>query len=159
MSARTLTRVANSSIYDLQYSLRLKLLSPVIISRAMSTTGPSDSRRSTGAGPTGQPLDPKEASQVRGHVTWIKGMAEEIVGKVSGAQSWTQSGQRDQQRAVQEMQLAKEERDKQAHYEKRSPTILNVEGTGEKVAGYMTGCAGMKERGDEKKQAAKAKTS
>ncbi|RPB24822.1 hypothetical protein L211DRAFT_784604 [Terfezia boudieri ATCC MYA-4762] len=121
-------------------------------------TGPSDSGRSTGAGPTGQPLDPKEASQVRGHVIWIKGMAEEMVGKVSGAQSWTQSGQQDQQRALQEMRLAKEEGDKRAHYEKRSPTILNVEGTGEKVAGYMTGCAGMKERGDEKKRAAKAKT-
>lgn len=42
----------------------------------MSTTGPSDSERSTGARSAGQPLDPKEASQVRGHVTWIKGMAE-----------------------------------------------------------------------------------
>lgn len=83
---------------------------------------------------------------------------QEMVGRVSGAQSWTQSGQQDKGRAVHEMRLAKEEGDRQAHYEKRSPMILNVEGTGEKVAGYMTGCAGMKERGDEKKQAAKAKT-
>lgn len=83
---------------------------------------------------------------------------QEIVGKVSGAQSWTQSGQQDKERAVHEMRLAKEEGDRQAHYEKRSPTILSVEGAGEKVAGYMTGCAGMKERGDEKRHAARAKT-
>lgn len=76
MNARTLTRVANTSAHNLQTPLRVKLLQPVTISRAMSTTGLSGPGRSTGAGPTGQPLEPKEASQVRGHVTWIKGLAE-----------------------------------------------------------------------------------
>lgn len=80
------------------------------------------------------------------------------MGKVTGAESWKQCGQEDKARAVHEMRLAKEEGDKQANYDKRSPAVLTVEGAGEKVAGYMTGCAGMKERGGEKQHAAKAKT-
>ena len=83
---------------------------------------------------------------------------QELIGTVIGAESWKQSGQEDKARAVHEMRLAKEEGDRRAQYDKRSPTVLNMEGTGEKVAGIMVGCGGMKERGDEKKHAAKAKS-
>jgi len=148
MSSKILTRrIANQSsnysflYHSLNVNVNSKVSYSIILSRKMSSTGPAGTGRETAADarPTGQSVDPKDASQIRGHAVWIKGMAEEMVGKVSGAESWTQSGHDDKTRGVNEMRLAKEEGDKKAHYENRSPTVLNVEGTGEKVAGYMTG--------------------
>lgn len=75
MIAKTLTRVTNSSLKSIRYPLTSKAsLYPLVSFKGMSTTGPTDSgRRSPGAG---QPLDPRDASQARGHVNYIKGLAE-----------------------------------------------------------------------------------
>ncbi|KAF8467701.1 hypothetical protein BDZ91DRAFT_695832 [Kalaharituber pfeilii] len=162
MSARLLPQTARLTTCVTSRSSRVisrpSVCATVHLSRIMSSSSASNPGRTTGQGTGDWPLDPKDASQVRGHVTWIKGMAEEMVGRISGAQSWTESGQQDKARGIHEMRLAKEEGDRRAEYDKRSPIILNVEGTSEKVAGYMTGCAGMKERGSEKQNAAKSKT-
>jgi len=55
------------------------------------------------------------------------------------------------------MRVAKEEGDKKLDYRQRNPSSLHAEGTSQKVAGKLTGCPGMQERGFEKQQAAKEK--
>ena len=77
---------------------------------------------------------------------------------MTGAQNWTEAGKADKEAAIREMRLAKEEGDKQANYGQKSPTMLNVESTVEKVAGKVVGCEGMKERATEKAEALKDKT-
>ena len=191
MSAQSVTRLAHRSLIPTTFihpPISSKAAAGVVISRGMSSTASASGQEGA---PPGAPANPKDASQVRGHISWVKGVTEvsvalhcslfwvttadicikkkkkkkklstkpqELIGTITGAETWKQSGLEDKARAVHEMRLAKEEGDRQAQYDKRSPAVLNVEGTGEKVAGIVVGCGGMKERGDEKKHAAKAKS-
>ncbi|RPA91615.1 hypothetical protein L873DRAFT_1640065, partial [Choiromyces venosus 120613-1] len=96
-------------------------------------------------------------SQVRGHARWIKGAMNEMVGKISGSESWKTSGQRDQVAAIEEMRAAKAEGDTKLRCEERSPTMLQMEGKMEGIAGMIVGCQGMRERGVQKCEAGKSK--
>ncbi|KAH0613810.1 uncharacterized protein H6S33_005696 [Morchella sextelata] len=115
--------------------------------RAMSSTGAPSSSSSP------------PPSQVKGHVVWIKGAVNEMVGRMSGSESWTNSGRADQAHAIEEMRAAKTEGDAKLGLDKRGPGMLQAEGKMEGMAGMMVGCQGMKERGAVKCETGKRKKS
>lgn len=98
-------------------------------------------------------------SQVKGHVVWIKGAVNEMVGRMSGSESWVNSGKADQEHAIEEMRAAKTEGDAKLGLDKRGPGMLQAEGKMEGMAGMMVGCQGMKERGAVKCETGKRKKS
>ena len=76
MSAKSVAQLAHRSVVLTPFiypPLRSKVAACIVISREMSSTIPPPGQWSA---PPGAPADPKDASQVRGHVAWIKGVAE-----------------------------------------------------------------------------------
>lgn len=82
-----------------------------------------------------------------------------MIGNMTNAPSWQESGRKDKQAAVDEMRAAKQRSDQQVDYDSMNPIALNAEGKAQGIAGSLTGCAGMRERGSEKQQVASEKTS
>lgn len=82
-----------------------------------------------------------------------------MIGNITNASSWQESGRKDKQAAVGEMRAAKQQSDQQVDYNSRNPTALNAEGKAQGIAGGLTGCSGMQERGLEKQQMASQKAS
>lgn len=82
-----------------------------------------------------------------------------MIGNMAGSPSWQESGRQDKQAAVGEMRAAKQQGDQAADYDSRNPTALNAEGKAQGIAGGLTGCGGMQERGSEKQQVADQKAS
>lgn len=80
-----------------------------------------------------------------------------MVGRMSGSESWKTSGRADQAHAIAEMRAAKSEGDTKTRLEDRGPTMLQMEGRMEGVAGMMLGCQGMVERGAQKCETARRK--
>lgn len=78
---------------------------------------------------------------------------------MTNAPSWQESGRKDKQAAVGEMRAAKQQSDKEVDYDSRNPVTLNAEGKAQGIAGGLTGCGGMQERGSEKQQVANQKAS
>ncbi|KAK3991037.1 hypothetical protein QBC44DRAFT_324114 [Cladorrhinum sp. PSN332] len=71
------------------------------------------------------------------HAEYLKGAAESAIGKVTGSQAWTASGEQDKAHAKASLQQVSQQRDPQ------------TQGYGkvEEMAGKLTGCGGMKEEG------------
>ncbi|KAF2157752.1 hypothetical protein K461DRAFT_317799 [Myriangium duriaei CBS 260.36] len=90
----------------------------------MSQSGPSDN-----------------PSLIGGHVQYVKGAAESLIGNVTGAASWTDSATTDKEQGVAAMKAAGQQRE------------ANQQGYGkvEEVAGKVTGCEGMVREGQESK--------
>lgn len=82
-----------------------------------------------------------------------------MVGRMSGSESWVNSGKADQEHAIEEMRAAKTEGDAKLGLDKRGPGVLQAEGKMEGMAGMMVGCQGMKERGAVKCETGKRKKS
>lgn len=82
-----------------------------------------------------------------------------MIGNITGASSWQKSGRKDKQAAVGEMRAAKQQSDQEVDYDSRNPTALNAEGKVQGIAGGLTGCSGMQDRGSEKQQAASQRAS
>nr|POF15993.1 hypothetical protein CFP56_76743 [Quercus suber] len=81
-------------------------------------------------------------SLIGGHAQYVKGAAEEVVGNVTGAQDWKQSGEQDKSAGIDAMKTASANRDP------------NASGFGkvEEVAGQAVGCEGMENEGAASKQ-------
>lgn len=82
-----------------------------------------------------------------------------MIGNVTNAPSWQDSGRKDKEVAVGEMRAAKQRVDQGMDYDSRNLTALNAEGKTQGIAGGLTGCGGMQERGSEKQQVADQKLS
>lgn len=80
-----------------------------------------------------------------------------MIGNMTGASSWQKSARKDKQAAVGEMSAAKQQSDQEADYDSRNPTALKAEGNVQGIAGGLTRCSGMQDRGPEKRQAASQK--
>ncbi|TKX22331.1 hypothetical protein C1H76_5439 [Elsinoe australis] len=79
---------------------------------------------------------------ISSHAQYVKGAAEELVGKTTGSAPWTESGATDKQQGVDAMKAASAQRDS------------SNQGFGkvEEVAGKVTGCEGMEKEGQESKK-------
>ncbi|DBA75659.1 hypothetical protein WJX79_009072 [Trebouxia sp. C0005] len=95
----------------------------------------------------------EQASLTGGHVQYVKGVAEEAIGSVTGSKAWQQSGQEDKQAAVDEMRAASSDR-KEAQEQRAASgsSWVAKEGIVESAAGKLSGCEGMKQEGEMKKQ-------
>lgn len=82
-----------------------------------------------------------------------------MIGNMTNAPSWQESGRKDKQAAVSEMRAAKQQSDQEADYDSRNPVALNAEGKAQGIAGGLTGCGGMQERGSVKQQVASERAS
>lgn len=82
-----------------------------------------------------------------------------MIGNATNSPSWQESGRQDKQAAIDEMRAAKQQGDQEVDYDSRNPTVLNAEGKAQGIAGGLTGCGGMQERGTEKQQVANQKAS
>ncbi|KAJ9626518.1 hypothetical protein H2203_004151 [Taxawa tesnikishii (nom. ined.)] len=76
-------------------------------------------------------------SLVGGHVQYVKGAAEGVIGSVTGNQEWANSGSSDKQAGIDAMKAASANRD----------PARDGYGKAEEVAGRMTGCEGMEQEG------------
>ncbi|GAM86482.1 hypothetical protein ANO11243_044960 [Dothideomycetidae sp. 11243] len=83
-------------------------------------------------------------SLIGGHVQYVKGAAEDLVGRATGATAWTDSAKTDKEQGVAAMKAAGEQRQ-----------AAGGQGYGkvEEVAGKVTGCEGMVKEGQESKEA------
>ncbi|KAF2223152.1 hypothetical protein BDZ85DRAFT_198115 [Elsinoe ampelina] len=78
---------------------------------------------------------------IGGHALYVKGAAEEAIGKTTSSPAWTESGATDKQQGVEAMKAASAQRDSQQQ----------GYGKVEEVAGKVAGCEGMVEEGRESK--------
>ncbi|OCL01295.1 hypothetical protein AOQ84DRAFT_307016 [Glonium stellatum] len=73
---------------------------------------------------------------VAGHAQYIKGAAVNTIGKLSGSQEWSASGEETKQHAVEAMREAGEKRDPNQGFGKTEETL-----------GKTLGCEGMQKEG------------
>ena len=76
MSAQSVTRLAHRSLIPTTFihpPISSKAAAGVVISRGMSSTASASGQEGA---PPGAPANPKDASQVRGHISWVKGVTE-----------------------------------------------------------------------------------
>lgn len=78
---------------------------------------------------------------------------QEAIGSVTGSEAWQKSGQQDKQGAVDEMRAASSDR-KEAQEQRASEggSWVAKEGAVEAAAGKLSGCGGMQQEGEMKKQ-------
>lgn len=81
-------------------------------------------------------------SMLGGHVHYVKGVAEEAIGKLTGSEEWKRSGIQDKEAAMAEMRAADHGPDKDSM----------VPGKLESTLGRAVGCDGMIEHGEEKQR-------
>ncbi|KHN93753.1 uncharacterized protein MAM_08394 [Metarhizium album ARSEF 1941] len=81
---------------------------------------------------------PQQPGLVQGHIQYAKGVAEAVVGDVTGSHPWKSSGEQDKAAGMTTMKAAGEKRDDSQGY-----------GKPEELAGKLTGCEGMKKEGRE----------
>ncbi|KAL3151469.1 hypothetical protein ABBQ38_012470 [Trebouxia sp. C0009 RCD-2024] len=95
----------------------------------------------------------EQASLTGAHVQYVKGVAEEAIGSVTGSEAWQKSGQQDKQSAVDDMRAASSDR-KEAQEQRAAEggSWVAKEGAVEAAAGKLSGCAGMQQEGEMKKQ-------
>ncbi|KAL7269904.1 hypothetical protein RUND412_007406 [Rhizina undulata] len=96
------------------------------------------------------PSPPPNPSQFRGHLTYLQGAATETIGKITASPGLKSSGQAKQQVAISEMRAAKEKGDETLDLDNRNLKVLQTEGKAQELAGKVTGCPGMFERGETK---------
>ncbi|KAF2240539.1 hypothetical protein BU26DRAFT_526002 [Trematosphaeria pertusa] len=78
---------------------------------------------------------------VAGHAQYVKAVAEETIGNVTGSHAWKSSGMQDKEQAVDAMKTAGESRDASKGF-----------GGVEEKAGNLVGCEGMQKEGAESKK-------
>ncbi|ELR24013.1 uncharacterized protein ACA1_144040 [Acanthamoeba castellanii str. Neff] len=83
-----------------------------------------------------------EPSMLSGHVQYVKGAAEEVIGNMTGSEDWKRSGLADKEAARAEMRAANEG--------PKDPGL--VPGQIESTLGRAVGCEGMIENGEEKQR-------
>lgn len=78
---------------------------------------------------------------------------QEAIGSLTGSKEWQKSGQDDKQGAVDEMRAASSDR-KEAQEQRAASggSWVAKEGAVESAVGKLSGCEGMKQEGDMKKQ-------
>jgi uncharacterized protein YjbJ (UPF0337 family) len=84
-----------------------------------------------------------EPSMLAGHVQYVKGAAEEVIGNVTGSEDWKRSGHDDKEAALAEMRAANQGGPKDAGV---------VPGKVESTLGKAIGCDGMVENGEAKQR-------
>ncbi|KAI5813064.1 hypothetical protein BZA77DRAFT_374480 [Pyronema omphalodes] len=99
-----------------------------------------------------------QPSQVIGHVKWVKGMGEEMLGTVFSSKL-KETGLADKKAGIEEMRAAKAIGDKivEEKVAHEGPVRLAAEGRTEGMLGKVFCCEGMKERGEFKIETAKEK--
>lgn len=88
------------------------------------------------------------ASQLHGHVQYLKGKAEEVIGAALNAPSWTEAGKHDVEDSVKEMRTAANQARAEGHGpEGSSEGVISAV---ERTAGRVGGCPGLREMGGER---------
>ncbi|KAK5134454.1 hypothetical protein LTR08_006501 [Meristemomyces frigidus] len=87
-------------------------------------------------------MSSEQPSLIGGHVQYVKGAAESVIGSVTGAQAWNSSAKADKTAGIDAMKQASANRDPQQ----------SGFGKVEEMAGKMTGCEGMEKEGGQSKQ-------
>ena len=78
---------------------------------------------------------------------------QEAIGSVTGSKTWQQSGHEDKQQAVDEMRSASGDREEaQKRRAASGGSWVAKEGAVEAAVGKLSGCEGMRQEGEMKKQ-------